>query len=495
MRGLKKLVTLFVTIVMVLSVDIVPFGGTASAQAATSFVITSPAGNALVAAGHMDIKWNPASGSVKNYNVYVDGSLVTTTTSTQYDFYTTKVNYHTAWIEANLTNGQKSYTPTVKFGVTKKGLCVNDDMGRNLNPPAMKMGWYYNWGTAPFSSSTYPKYTNTEFVPMIWGTGNESSIAFVRSKKYKYVLAYNEPDMPLYDANGNFVGGSNVDVNTAVSHWSKFNGIGQYVGAPAPALCPAWDNGTWFRNFMNQIDAGTVDFIPLHCYYGQYSGAAAANTFLTEVVDGTYNMYHKPILITEFATSGWNYNNAGNRASVNEFLKAVIAGLNSRSYVERYSWFSFDINGNDGASALWYSNGVLTDLGNTYVTEGNPTTEYKTGNATNPYKPPANPPAKPNPTKVTKPKKVTIKSLKNLKKRKVKITLKRVKKAAGYQIRICDNRKFNGYWNKTIKKTTYTFKRLDKNTRYYFKVRAYVKDGKNKLYGPWSRVKKIKIKR
>lgn len=120
MRGLKKLVTLFVTIVMVLSVDIVPFGGTASAQAATSFVITSPAGNALVAAGHMDIKWNPASGSVKNYNVYVDGSLVTTTTSTQYDFYTTKVNYHTAWIEANLTNGQKSYTPTVKFGVTKK---------------------------------------------------------------------------------------------------------------------------------------------------------------------------------------------------------------------------------------------------------------------------------------------------------------------------------------------------------------------------------------
>ena len=96
---------------------------------------------------------------------------------------------------------------------------------------------------------------------------------------------------------------------------------------------------------------------------------------------------------------------------------------------------------------------------------------------------------------MTKPKKVTIKSLKNLKKRKVKITLKRVKKAAGYQIRICDNRKFNGYWNKTIKKTTYTFKRLDKNTRYYFKVRAYVKDGKNKLYGPWSRVKKIKIKR
>jgi hypothetical protein len=38
-----------------------------------------------------------------------------------------------------------------------------------------------------------------------------------------------------------------------------------------------------------------------------------------------------------------------------------------------------------------------------------------------------------------------------------------------------------------------TFKKLDKNTRYYFKVRAYVKNSGKKLYGSWSNVKSVKV--
>lgn len=484
MKRFRQYIAVLMTIAMMLSFSgFYRTGFDTSVQADTVFTITSPSNNGLVAAGHIDIKWNAASGNVKNYKVYVDGSLATTTTSTTYEFYTTKVNYHTVWVEAELKSGQKVYTPTVKFGVTKKGLCVNDSMGRNLNPVTINMGWYYTWGTNPFSYTTYP---SIEFVPMIWGTGSEGSISSVRSKNYKYVLGYNEPDM------GSNVGGSNINVKTAISHWSKFAGIGQYVGAPAPALSPSWNSGTWFRTFMNGIDTSTVDFIPLHCYYDNYGGSAGAKTFLKEVVDATWEMYHKPIWITEFAVSKWAYSDASKRASVNQFLKTAIDGLNSRDYVVRYSWFSFDINRESGASALWYSNGVLTDLGNTYSTYGNPTTEYKTGNAVNPYNTST---TTPKTTKVAKPKKVTIKSVKNLKKRKVKLTLKKVKKAVGYQVRICDNKKFRGYWSKTIKKTTYTFKKLDKNTRYYFKARAYVMNGKKKLYGPWSKAKSVKVKK
>lgn len=485
MKSFKKILSFILVLAMLFSVNVICDKSTTEVKAATGFVITSPSNNDLVGAGHIDIKWNPVSASVKNYSVYVDGSLVKTTTSTTYEFYTTKVNYHTAWIVANLTNGQKSYTPTVKFGVTKKGLCVNNTMGRNLEPVNMNMGWYYTWGTEPF---TYASYPQIEFVPMIWGTGNEGAIPSVKSKNYKYVLGYNEPDMTIS------VGGSNIDVNTAISHWSKFNGIGQYVGAPAPALSPSWgtgnNGGVWFRTFMNKVDTSTIDFIPLHCYYDNYGGAAGANTFLKEVVDATWNMYHKPIWITEFAVSKWKYMDAGKKESVNEFLKTAIDGLNKRDYVVRYSWFSFDINRESGASALWYSNGVLTELGNTYVSDGNPSTEYRTGNAVNPYKPSTT-----QPTIVNKPDKVTIRSVKNLKGRKVKLTLKRVKKAVGYQIRICDNKRFRGYWSKTIKKTSYTFKRLDKKTRYYYKARAYVKNGKKKLYGSWSRVKSVKVKK
>ena len=112
-----------------------------------------------------------------------------------------------------------------------------------------------------------------------------------------------------------------------------------------------------FRTLDNAVAMAvsyTHLFIPLHCYYGTYGGAAGANTFLKEVVDATYNMYHKPIWITEFAVSGWGYSNASNRKQVEAFLKTAIEGLNKRSYVERYSWFSFNTTDNsNGASALW----------------------------------------------------------------------------------------------------------------------------------------------
>ena len=310
----------------------------------------------------------------------------------------------------------------------------------------------------------------------------------------------------MYDNNGNFVGGSNVDVNTAISHWYKFAGKSYHLGAPAPALCPAWDSGTWFRTFMDSdlVDKSTIDFIPLHCYYGTYGGAAGANTFLKEVVDATYNMYHKPIWITEFAVSGWGYSNASNRKQVEAFLKTAIEGLNKRSYVERYSWFSFNTTDNsNGASALWTnSTGKLTDLGNIYVNNGNPTELAAQGSAVNKYQPSSDNGSNNssnnntnNQPQVKKPARAKISKLKNVKGRKVKVSIKKIKKVKGYQIKYSDNKKFNGYWQKNSKKNTYTVKKLDKKTKYYFKVRAYVINGNKKLYGSYSKVKSITVKK
>ncbi len=96
---------------------------------------------------------------------------------------------------------------------------------------------------------------------------------------------------------------------------------------------------------------------------------------------------------------------------------------------------------------------------------------------------------------VKKPSKVTIKSIKNVKKKKIKVTLKKVSGAKGYQIRWCENKKFDGYESKTTSKTTYTIKHLEKKQTYYVKARAYKLNQKTKLYGKWSKVKKIKIKK
>ena len=505
MKRIKAIIAIMLSFIMMLSVTMSEKAGAKEVRADVQFAITSPINGSMRGAGYVDIIWTSASpfGTVKAYKVYIDGKLETSTTALEYEFYTTKVNYHNAWVVAEFADDTEISTTTVRFGVTKKGLCVDSRMGRCLNAELMNVGWYYNWGTDPFLE--YPTYSDLEFVPMIWGTKFDSSIASVKSKNYKYVLAYNEPDA------GNDVGGSNIDVNTVISHWNKFSGIGQYVGAPAPAQSPSWSSGTWFRTFMNGIDQSTIDFIPLHCYYGQYGGADGANTFLEEVVDATWEMYHKPIWITEFAVSGWSYNDIGARASVNDFLKTAIAGLNSRDYVERYAWFSFDTtNTGNGASALWTnSTGVLTNLGNTYVTYGNPTSDYQVGTAVNNYKHSSdivikntqNQNANQNTNQnvstinVKKPDKVKIKSAKNLKGKKIKLTWKKISGAKGYQIKYSDSKKFNGSWIKSTKKTSYTIRKLDKNTKYYITVRAFVNNGKNKLYGSWSKVKKIKVKK
>lgn len=189
----------------------------------------------------------------------------------------------------------------------------------------------------------------------------------------------------MYDTNGNFVGGSNVDVNTAISHWYKFAGKSYHLGAPAPALCPAWDSERGLEHLWIVIWLTRVLLILFHYIAITEHMVVQQEQIhsIKEVVDATYNMYHKPIWITEFAVSGWGYSNASNRKQIEAFLKTAIEGLNKRSYVERYSWFSFNTTDNsNGASALWTnSTGKLTDLGNIYVNNGNPTELAAQGSA------------------------------------------------------------------------------------------------------------------
>ena len=100
-----------------------------------------------------------------------------------------------------------------------------------------------------------------------------------------------------------------------------------------------------------------------------------------------------------------------------------------------------------------------------------------------------------NQPQVKKPARAKISKLKNVKGRKVKVSIKKIRKVKGYQIKYSDNKKFNGYWQKNSKKNTYTVKKLDKKTKYYFKVRAYVINGNKKLYGSYSKVKSITVKK
>lgn len=91
-------------------------------------------------------------------------------------------------------------------------------------------------------------------------------------------------------------------------------------------------------------------------------------------------------------------------------------------------------------------------------------------------------------------KRVTIKKVQNKKGKKVKVTLKKVAKATGYKVSYSTNSKFKKAKTKTTKKTSIVLKKLKKKT-YYIRARAYQTVKGKKVYGKWSKTKRVKVRK
>lgn len=137
---------------------------------------------------------------------------------------------------------------------------------------------------------------------------------------------------------------------------------------------------------------------------------------------------------------------------------------------------------------LWTYAGQVTPEGVVYPSVKQPTKTPVTN-----VKPQVSTPTK---QTIKKPGKPTIKKLKNKSGKKLTITLKKkVSGATGYQVAYATNKKFKKKKTKKFSKTSVTLKKLKKKKKYYVKVRAYKKSGKKVVYGSWSKVKSIKIKK
>ena len=88
-----------------------------------------------------------------------------------------------------------------------------------------------------------------------------------------------------------------------------------------------------------------------------------------------------------------------------------------------------------------------------------------------------------------------LKKVKKSKTCKVTLSWKKVTGAKGYQLQYALNKKFKKKKSIQTKKTKYTIKKLKKKKTYYIRVRAYKMNGRKKVYGKWSKVKKVKIKK
>lgn len=96
---------------------------------------------------------------------------------------------------------------------------------------------------------------------------------------------------------------------------------------------------------------------------------------------------------------------------------------------------------------------------------------------------------------VTVPKKVSNKSAKSKKSRRIIYSFKKVN-ATGYQYQWSTHRNFkSNFLTKNTKSTKVTIKTAQSRRRYYVRVRAYKTElGGKKIYGKWSKVKRVRVK-
>lgn len=96
---------------------------------------------------------------------------------------------------------------------------------------------------------------------------------------------------------------------------------------------------------------------------------------------------------------------------------------------------------------------------------------------------------------VTVPKKVSNKSAKSKKRRRINYSFKKVS-ATGYQYQWSTHKNFkSNFLTKNTKSTKITIKTAQSRRRYYVRVRAYkMEPGGKKIYGKWSNVKSVRVK-
>ncbi len=254
----------------------------------------------------------------------------------------------------------RSSENNIRSGNPKKGICLTTKSELWFKKvESLNVSWHYSWGEQ--LKPEEPK--GVEFVPMIWSAHADTASvdkklqnisSLYTDKKIRYMLGFNEPDGKKQ---------ANMSVDNALDYWPRLQKLNIPLGSPA---CVHPDN-EWMKEFMHKADSLNyrVDFICVHWYGGP--NAKAFLNYLQKV----YDLYHKPIWITEFAVADWKAKTAEenkfSKAEILDFMKEILPALNKSQYVERYAWFSAsESSAALGNSALFDSKGNLTELGKCY---------------------------------------------------------------------------------------------------------------------------------
>jgi hypothetical protein len=138
----------------------------------------------------------------------------------------------------------------------------------------------------------------------------------------------------------------------------------------------------WMKQFAQSVDDNCLrmEWVGVHWYGG------ASFTEFQQKMQEFYNLYRRPLLVTEFAPADWSAtsvnNNKWTEAMVLDFMKQALPWLEATPWIAGYCWFSFSLSSPAGtSSALIDVQGDLTTNGRYYasVTTADPDGDMRIG--------------------------------------------------------------------------------------------------------------------
>lgn len=237
--------------------------------------------------------------------------------------------------------------------------------GESGDHNASNSSWYYRWWhTIPDSAAG----SLAEFVPLIKYPNNiQTKVNGVAAlDNVDTLLVLNEPERETQ---------SNTTVAEALNIWPTIQSTLPNHRLVGPGIGDDPGGRAWLASFMTEVDtlngnANPNDDIRLDAMAFHWYGASspnpvgAANNFLSRV-DWYHQEYNRPVWITEFAMHDWEGDNlTQDMIQANaDFLEIVIPELESRSYVERYSYYNWF----DDAMVFESPDRAPTVIGDQYV--------------------------------------------------------------------------------------------------------------------------------
>ena len=222
------------------------------------------------------------------------------------------------------------------------------------NMDALKIGWYYDWGTSPVG-----KTPGIQFVPMIWGHKNVNSndLAAAAASGAGVLLGFNEPNEKSQ---------SHMTVEQAIADWPHLQATGLRLGSPALGTGDDTKTNGWLAQFMAQIKAHgyRVDFICIHPYQSNFDVSQATEALRKEI-ELVHNTYRLPVWVTEYGMVNWDTDAYPDADTAARFATSSAALMKDLPYVERYAWYS--LIPNQKTLSLANSDGSLNVIGRAWA--------------------------------------------------------------------------------------------------------------------------------